>query len=77
MSALTLFPPVDRGQKAEAMFRIVGARSTGGNNVKALKGHFQGSCRYRLGNLRVVYTINDRELTVLVVTIAKRSDVYE
>jgi mRNA interferase RelE/StbE len=48
-----------------------------GNNVKPLKGKFAGSYRYRVGDLRVVYTINDRLVTVFVVTIAKRSDVYE
>jgi mRNA-degrading endonuclease RelE of RelBE toxin-antitoxin system len=29
-----------------------------------------------VGDLRVVYTIDDREVTVFVITIAKRSDVY-
>jgi mRNA interferase RelE/StbE len=48
-----------------------------GNNVKALKGRLAGSYRYRLGDLRVVYTINDQAVTVYVITIAKRSDVYE
>jgi mRNA interferase RelE/StbE len=48
-----------------------------GNNVKALKGRLAGSYRYRLGDIRVVYTINDREVTVYVITIAKCSDVYE
>jgi mRNA interferase RelE/StbE len=48
-----------------------------GNNVKALKGPLSGAYRYRLGDLRVVYSINDREVTVYVITIAKRSDVYE
>ena len=48
-----------------------------GNNVKPLKGKFAGSYRYRLGDLRVVYTINGSAVTVFVITIAKRSDVYE
>lgn len=48
-----------------------------GNNVKALKGRLAGSYRYRLGDLRVVYTINDKAVSVYVITIAKRSDVYE
>jgi mRNA interferase RelE/StbE len=48
-----------------------------GNNVKPLKGKLAGSYRYRIGDLRVVYTINDRSVTVFVITIAKRSDVYE
>jgi mRNA-degrading endonuclease RelE of RelBE toxin-antitoxin system len=30
-----------------------------------------------VGDLRVVYTINDLSVTVSVITIAKRSDVYE
>lgn len=48
-----------------------------GNNVKALKGKLAGAYRYRIGDLRVVYTIHDRSVTVFVITIAKRSDVYE
>lgn len=48
-----------------------------GNNVKALKGRFAGSYRYRVGDCRVVYTINDRQVTVFVITIARRGDVYE
>jgi mRNA interferase RelE/StbE len=48
-----------------------------GNNLKPLKGKFAGSYRYRVGDLRIVYTVNDRAVTVFVITIAKRSDVYE
>lgn len=48
-----------------------------GNNIKPLKGKFAGSYRYRVGDLRVVYTIHDQAVTVFVITIAKRSDVYE
>jgi mRNA interferase RelE/StbE len=48
-----------------------------GNNIKPLKGPFAGSYRYRVGDLRVVYTINDATVTVFIITIAKRSDVYE
>ena len=49
----------------------------GGNNVKPLKGKFTGAYRYRVGDLRVVYTINDAAKTVFVITIANRKDVYE
>lgn len=47
-----------------------------GNNVKPLKGSFAGCYRYRVGDLRVVYTIDNQAITVFVITIAKRSDVY-
>ncbi len=35
-----------------------------GNNVKALKGKFAGSYRFRVGALRVVYTVNDQAVMV-------------
>jgi mRNA interferase RelE/StbE len=48
-----------------------------GNNIKALKGRFAGALRYRVGDCRVIYTIDDRWVTVFVITIASRGDVYE
>ncbi len=48
-----------------------------GNNIKSLKGRFVGSYRYRIGDCRVIYTINHREVTVFIITIAPRGGVYE
>ena len=48
-----------------------------GNNIKPLKGKITGAHRYRVGDLRVVYTINESARTVFVITIAHRGDVYE
>jgi len=59
------------------VFRSARGQPTGGQQVKALKGPLAGSFRYRVGDLRVVYSINDRALKVFVITIAKRSDVYD
>jgi mRNA interferase RelE/StbE len=64
-------------RKLSRCFAALERNPRAGNNVKALKGRLAGSYRYRLGDLRVVYTINDRAITVYVITIAKRSDVYE
>jgi mRNA interferase RelE/StbE len=64
-------------KKLSRCFESLERNPRSGNNVKALKGRLAGSYRYRLGDLRVVYSINDREVTVYVITIAKRSDVYE
>lgn len=63
--------------KLSRCFAALEINPRGGNNVKALKGKFAGSYRYRAGDLRVVYTVNDREVTVFVITIARRDDVYE
>lgn len=64
-------------KKLDRCFQALERDPRTGNNIKALKGRLAGSYRYRLGDLRVVYTINDRAVTVFVITIAKRSDVYE
>jgi mRNA interferase RelE/StbE len=64
-------------KKLDRCFESLEKNPRAGNNVKALKGPLAGSYRYRVGDLRVVYTINDQELIVLVITIAKRSNVYD
>jgi mRNA interferase RelE/StbE len=46
-------------------------------NIKALKGDYSGYYRYRIGDYRVVYSIEDELVQVLVIAIAHRSDVYE
>lgn len=46
------------------------------NGVKALTAH-PGLLRIRVGNYRVVYTINDDVLLVLVVYLGHRRDVYD
>jgi mRNA interferase RelE/StbE len=46
-------------------------------NIKALKGDFAGYYRYRIGNYRVIYSINDELMQVFVVAIAHRSEAYE
>ena len=46
-------------------------------NIKPLKGPFAGHLRYRVGDYRVVYSIDDKTGVVAVVLIAHRSGVYE
>jgi len=43
---------------------------------KALSGEFKGLYRWRAGNLRVIYEIQNKQLIVLVLTIGDRKDVY-
>lgn len=64
-------------RKLARCFAALEQNPRGGNNVKPLKGRFSGAFRYRVGDWRVVYTINDPTLTVFVITIANRKDVYE
>ena len=44
---------------------------------KALTGSFKGLWRYRVGDYRIICELRDKELTVLVVDVGHRSDVYK
>ena len=46
-------------------------------NIKALKGNLLGFYRFRVGDYRVVYEINEQAKQVNVTSIAHRSDVYD
>ncbi len=46
-------------------------------NIKALKGDYTGYYRYRIGDYRIIYSIDDELVQVLVVAIAHRSEVYK
>jgi mRNA interferase RelE/StbE len=46
-------------------------------NVKALKGDYTGYYRYRIGDYRVIYSVDGTIVQVIVVAIAHRSEVYE
>ena len=45
-------------------------------NIKALKGNYSGYYRYCLGNYRVIYSIDDTIVQVLVVAISHRGKAY-
>ena len=47
------------------------------NNIKPLKGRFSSYLRFRAGDYRIVYRIDDDAKRVLVTDIAHRRDVYE
>ena len=47
------------------------------NNIKRLSGPLAGFLRYRIGDWRVVYQIDDNARRVRVHTIAHRGQVYE
>lgn len=47
------------------------------NNIRALKGELAGYYRYRVGDYRVIYSIDDDDALVSVVLIAHRKDAYD
>lgn len=46
-------------------------------NIKPLKGRLTGCFRFRIGDYRVVYRVDDAIKRVTISTIANRRDVYE
>lgn len=46
-------------------------------NIKALKGNLANSYRYRIGDYRVVYEVNEQIRQVRIITIAHRRDAYD
>jgi len=46
-------------------------------NIKALKGDYAGYYRYRIGNYRIIYSIDDEIHQVFVVIIFPRSEAYQ
>jgi mRNA interferase RelE/StbE len=47
------------------------------NNIKRLSAGLAGRLRYRVGDWRIIYQINDLARQVHVLVIAHRSEVYE
>jgi mRNA interferase RelE/StbE len=47
------------------------------NNIKRLKGAFSHLMRFRIGDWRVVYQIDELQKAVIVLDIAHRSSAYE
>lgn len=48
-----------------------------GPNIKILKGILSGYYRYRIGDYRLFYEINDEKIIIFVIDIADRKNAYE
>jgi mRNA interferase RelE/StbE len=47
-----------------------------GTNIKKLKGELEGVYRYRIGNYRLFYIIEDKKVIVIVTSISHRQQAY-
>jgi mRNA interferase RelE/StbE len=70
--ALRRIPKAERLRLIDAIDRLAAEPTAGG----ALKGEFQGLRRLRVGSYRIVYEVDEGELTILVVRVGHRKDVY-
>ena len=78
-AAATFFAAADRklASKLARCFRQLEADPRRGNNVKRLKGEWSRFLRYRVGDWRVIYRVDDDRQRVNVVVIAHRREVYD
>ena len=70
--ALRIIDKPDRLRLIDAIDRLREDPHVG----KALKGEFSGLRRIRIGRYRVIYEVSEGQLTVLVVRVGHRRDVY-
>jgi mRNA interferase RelE/StbE len=46
------------------------------NNIKALQGAHSGKFRLRVGNYRIIYRIENEIITIIIIRIGHRKEVY-
>ena len=68
---------VPLARKLARCFERLEQEPRSGNNIKRLAGEWKGYLRYRVGDWRVVYQIDDSVNRVQVLVIAHRREVYE
>jgi len=72
VKSLRRVPTAERLRLIEAIDRLATEPTAGG----VLKGEFRGLRRLRVGRYRIVYEVDEGELTILVIRIGHRKDVY-
>jgi len=69
--------PASLQKKLDRCFDILKISPRNYPNIKALKGSLSGYYRYRVGDYRVIYEIDDNLNQVTVILIAHRGKIYE
>lgn len=73
---MAAFAAVDRERIARFLRDRVGQRDNPRELGEALVGPFAGKWKYRVGDFRVVAAIEDATVTILVVRVGNRREVY-
>ena len=47
-----------------------------GKNIKKLKGEFKDVYRYRIGEYRLFYQVDEKQIFIFIMNIVKRKDAY-
>lgn len=78
-TAQSLYLKLDRAtaKKVARCFQHLEQSPRSHPNIKPLKGDFAGFYRFRTGDYRVLYTIDDNAQIVSILTIKHRSEAYD
>lgn len=68
--------PAALARRLNRCFQQLGRNPYEHPNIKRLKGPLSGYFRYRVGDWRVVYQVNEQEHRVIVLLIVHRSQAY-
>ncbi|CCQ56620.1 Plasmid stabilization system [Crocosphaera watsonii WH 0402] len=63
-------------KKLSKCFKILQISPRDYPQIKPLKGEFAGKYRFRVGDYRVIYTIDDQKSEVIILLIIHRSQAY-
>lgn len=63
-------------KRIAAAIEIICVNLTNGSNIKPLQGFVQ-KYRYRIGKMRVIYSVKTEERLIVVEVIGSRGDVYK
>lgn len=63
-------------KKLSKCFKILQQTPRDYPQIKILTGDFSGKYRFRVGDYRVIYTIDDHQLEVIILLILHRSQAY-
>ena len=66
---------IDTARRLEQCFSQLNQNPFAASNVRPIRGR-RGLYRYRVGSIRVLFNVNQRERIVLIITIGPRGDVY-
>ena len=74
LKALRLQQRFDKAKKT--IYSMLKENPYYGNNIKKLKGNYAGLYRYRLGDYRLIYSIDEEEQIVFMLHVVQRKDAY-
>jgi len=64
-------------QKLNKCFEILKENPYNDSNIKRLHGELAGLFRYRAGSIRIIFKIEEEKVTVIVIAIGSKGDIYK